>query len=83
MDTAMRGILFFVGATLVAIALGAPEGLPTHSGSAKSALPYLAYWLINQFQEWGGKYLVVAIGAGMVALSFVMPKKKSPASRQR
>lgn len=79
----MRSILFFIGAALVAIALGVPEVFPTHSGGAKSALPYLAYWLIIQFQEWGGKYLAVALGAAMVAVSFVLPNKKPPTSRQR
>jgi hypothetical protein len=75
----MKGLLFFVGGALIAIAMGAPEGLPTHSGSAKSALPYLAYWLLSPFQDWGGKYFVVAIGTALLALSFILPKKpKSP-----
>ncbi len=79
----MRGLLFFVGAALVAIAMGAPEGQPAHSGSVKSALPYLVYWLLSPFQDWGGKYLVVAIGAALVLLSLLLPKKPPSALTKR
>lgn len=72
----MRKILFVIGAALVAIALGAPEGFPSHKGSAKSALAYFAYWLIAPFEEWGGKYLVVAVGLVMILLSFFLPRTK-------
>lgn len=41
----MKGLLFFIGCALSAIAMGMPEGLPTHSGGMKSRLPYFFYWI--------------------------------------
>lgn len=41
----MKGLLFFIGCALSAIAMGMPEGLPTHSGGMKSRLPCFFYWI--------------------------------------
>lgn len=71
----MNGLLFFLGCTLVALAMGVPDDLPTHSGGVRSALPYLAYWLVSPLQDFGGKYLVVAFGVALLIWSFVLPKK--------
>jgi hypothetical protein len=70
----MRALLFIVGCLLVAAVMGTPEGIPSHSGSAKSPLAFVPYWLISTFGEWAGKYGAVLIGLAMVALSF-WPKK--------
>lgn len=76
MASTMRCLFFIIGAALIAVAMGIPEGLPVHSASAKSTMPYMAYWLISQFEAWGGKYLVAAVGAGLVLLSVVLPRNR-------
>jgi hypothetical protein len=74
----MKSLLFVVGFCLIALAMGDVEGLGAHSGSAKSSLPYMAYWIVNMFRDCGGKYTVVIVGVVMVILSFIpsTPKKK-------
>jgi hypothetical protein len=79
----MRGILFTIGASLIAITFGAPEGLPVHSGSAKSALAYFAYWFVIPFEEWGGRYVAAAIGLAMILASLLLPYRKNPDPRER
>jgi ABC-type transport system involved in cytochrome c biogenesis permease subunit len=71
----MKGILFFTGCALIAIAMGMPEGLTTHSGGMKSPLPYFFYWLTRLIDPWGGKYLVVLVGLAMVVSSFFIPRR--------
>ena len=83
MRSKMRGILFTIGASLIAITFGAPEGLAAHSGSAKSALSYFAYWFVIQFEGWGGRYVAVAIGLTMILVALLLPYSKKPAPRKR
>lgn len=83
MRSKMRGILFTIGASLIAITFGAPEELPAHSGSAKSAPAYLAYWFVIQFEGWGGRYVAAAIGLAMILASLLLPYRKNPAPHDR
>lgn len=71
----MKGLLFFIGCTLIAIAMGMPDGLPAHSGGMKSPLPYFFYWITQLMEPWGGKYLVVLVGLTMVVSSFFIPRR--------
>lgn len=73
----MKGILLVIGCALIAIAMGMPEGLPTHSGGMKSPLPYFFYWLTRVMEPWGGKYLVVLVGLIMVVSSLFISKRSS------
>ncbi len=70
----IKPLLFVIGLAVIAIALGAPDDLPKHSGGNKAVLPYFAFWLLSPLKAIGGKYLLVAIGALMVAVSLLMKK---------
>lgn len=65
----IKTLLFIMGLAVIAIALGAPDDLPRHSGGAKSTLPYFAFWILSPLKAIGGKYLLAAIGVLMVAIS--------------
>jgi hypothetical protein len=77
----VKSLLFFLGSVLIAIAMGTPDNMQGHSGSAKSALPYLFYWLLEPITNSGGKHLVALVGAGMLVLALLLPTKPKPKDR--
>lgn len=71
----MRGVLFIVGCALVALTLGMPEGLPKHSGSAKSAIPAAIHWVLSEAL---GEVFVVGIGVALIVASFLKKGRTRP-----
>lgn len=71
----MRSVFILLGGALIMIAMGVPTDFPVQS-SAKSALPYLVYWLLSGLEDWGGRYAIVAFGVGLIALAFLIPSRK-------
>lgn len=77
----MRSLLFLLGGTLIIIVLGVPADIATQSSSAKSTLPYLVFWLLTLITEWGGRYLILGIGCGLIGIAFMFPKRRSSKTR--